>query len=68
MLNTTRQNHNLWDALIWWLTALLAQPAPPRQYAPVTVPMAQPTIEYVDIGRKFPIPADKLDYYYTAAD
>ena len=66
MLNTIRQNHSIWDTIFWWLTTLLAQPTHPQQYIPAKV--TQPAAGYVDIGRKFPIPADKLDYYYTAAD
>lgn len=60
----------LWRLMEWLFPTEAAQPpaAPVKHVALAPVPLTIEGVAYVDIGRRFPIRADRLDYYYTAAD
>jgi hypothetical protein len=75
LLNPTNTRVTWLDVLRYWAwrasRALMATRARPHQPAPAQTGvqlMAQPAVGYVDVGRRFPIRADRVDGLYCAAD
>lgn len=65
----------LWQLLEWIAPSRPAQTQPAlltgtllQKPSPTLARLIIDGVEYVDVGRKFPLRADRLDYYYESAD